>query len=271
MYCIDCNYDLRGQAGPNCPNCGRGFDPADSDSFFGDRAGSFTRRRGWRRPALIAAWTAVPVLAMIGLPTLTDCRGPQYWFESYKNLQAVVAEWAASGVHPSQPGANYACRVPPGVSRLSQAPIILERLRFVKAASRKIAPVGFLLFVYSAVMIVATFGWARRVFVGLTGLGALTVAVCGEIGAEKVAARIYPGDASYVDDFVYLDWSWGKRDPHDSKFVVAYEREPLNGVRRIVAFSSGLIGNLPEADFASMELAPPYESNAPAEAVEGSD
>lgn len=33
MYCLDCNYDLRGKESGNCPECGRSFDIADVKSY----------------------------------------------------------------------------------------------------------------------------------------------------------------------------------------------------------------------------------------------
>lgn len=264
MYCIDCKYDLRGQAGPNCPNCGRAFEPAESDTFLADRGESRAPRRIPFRVMLFVVWTAFAVSGYLFLrPGLACGPAPQYVLESCRNLEAVVAEWSRSGVHPSKARGDYAARVPPGLSRLTQAPAISARHRLARSITNEGLPAGAVLTVYAVILLASTSGWGRGLFIALAALGVVIFVACMPPNPRVVAEYFHPGDATYVADFVYLDWSWDKRDPRDSKLVVAYEREPLNGVRRIVAFSSGLIGNVPEAEFASLEFAPPYEKPVP--------
>lgn len=36
VRCLNCNYELSGLTEHRCPECGRGFDPSDADSYFSE-------------------------------------------------------------------------------------------------------------------------------------------------------------------------------------------------------------------------------------------
>ncbi len=58
-FCLGCEYDLHGLKEPRCPECGRRFDPRDSDTFA--RESARIRSRRWLRPVLIWMCALVPV------------------------------------------------------------------------------------------------------------------------------------------------------------------------------------------------------------------
>jgi hypothetical protein len=84
--CIDCNYPLQGLAEPRCPECGRGFDPANPKTMnlgrpIGPRARLLSRPTG--RPTVVVALLAlVAMLAVtrppLGAPSLAAAR---YWLQ----------------------------------------------------------------------------------------------------------------------------------------------------------------------------------------------
>ncbi|MDB5330772.1 MAG: hypothetical protein JWP03_1923 [Phycisphaerales bacterium] len=84
--CIDCNYPLQGLADPRCPECGRGFDPANPKTMnlgrpIGSRARWLLRPTG--RPTVVVALLAlIAMLAVtrppLGAPSLAAAR---YWLQ----------------------------------------------------------------------------------------------------------------------------------------------------------------------------------------------
>ena len=86
IYCRKCGYDLRGQAGDGahrCPECGRGFDPADGKTFL-------------TRPPRGAAWRWAK-RGVIGLMAVGILLGMAwawlYW--GWKSEQAALAKLGA--------------------------------------------------------------------------------------------------------------------------------------------------------------------------------
>ncbi len=64
MYCLDCEYDLRGSVeGGVCPECGRGFDVGDSESYLSEAV--FTARKDWRK-GLLGAWGRMGLVWCLG-------------------------------------------------------------------------------------------------------------------------------------------------------------------------------------------------------------
>ena len=86
IYCRKCGYDLRGQAGDGahrCPECGRGFDPADGKTFLTRPP----RGAGWR-------WARRGVILLLAVGILLGMGwGWLYW--GWKNEQAALARMRA--------------------------------------------------------------------------------------------------------------------------------------------------------------------------------
>lgn len=73
MYCRQCGYQLAGLSENRCPECGRGFDPADRRSFARS-ARSWIRRRWQKR----IGWTAL-VISLVVVAGLGSFWGHVYW------------------------------------------------------------------------------------------------------------------------------------------------------------------------------------------------
>ncbi len=75
MYCISCNFDLRGLPGNTCPECGSAFDPADPATFLNALTSPFWRiaKRIFAVAAIlfVCAIIAFGVLFFIGVRTAT--------------------------------------------------------------------------------------------------------------------------------------------------------------------------------------------------------
>lgn len=93
--CLDCNYELRDLPRPQCPECGRGFDPGDAESYNPGRP--IPRWAAWAVgpiswPMYGLAWVAVGVMLWRArLP------GVRWSFATPALLEwlAVAAVWAA--------------------------------------------------------------------------------------------------------------------------------------------------------------------------------
>lgn len=76
--CLDCNYPLQGLPAPRCPECGRGFDPADETTFNPGR--SVPRS---------AAWAVGPISWPVYLIAMLGC-GVTLW---RARLPGIVYSW----------------------------------------------------------------------------------------------------------------------------------------------------------------------------------
>ena len=83
-FCLNCSYNLKGLSVNRCPECGRGFDPADGNTF----RVSETRTSS---PTAIAAMYALP-LGMLLVVLHTAVSAGLAWTD-----RILVSLWQASG------------------------------------------------------------------------------------------------------------------------------------------------------------------------------
>jgi hypothetical protein len=103
---------------------------------------------------------------------------------------------------------------------------------------------------YAFAMLLATRRRARKFF--LSAFVALFLAGCAFFYRGSVAGFIWPGDLRYLNDYAYrtsMDW---ETDEDKSNILIAYEKQPWEGERRIVAYMNGKLGNLKEDEFRAL-------------------
>src|SRR5262245_52788825 len=104
MFCRACGYELRGLGAGACPECGRGFDPADTASFLGDEELKRQRRRrawiGWAAtigaswPLVLFAWLHL----MLVVARLVLGRWPHRTGRDDPKFIEIVGEMHAVGI-----------------------------------------------------------------------------------------------------------------------------------------------------------------------------
>jgi hypothetical protein len=107
-YCTQCGYDLRGNTSNRCPECGRGFDPADPTTYAPDDG------RSMRGP-LIRLCVGMPLLLFVG-PMLLHSQpliphGALGWTVTYAGFGTCVAGFllAVDGAFSARRLARGAC------------------------------------------------------------------------------------------------------------------------------------------------------------------
>lgn len=65
MRCLKCNYDLSGLTEHRCPECGRGFDPANHHTYFSIEREVEACRRSLRNAKAAALFSPIAALVII--------------------------------------------------------------------------------------------------------------------------------------------------------------------------------------------------------------
>lgn len=254
MYCKSCQYDLRGQIEPRCPECGRRFDPRDSETWD-DRPRNKVQRllsRFDRRHAravvltgLLASWYAF----YVALPEVSDHHG-RASFPSV-DLGSVLQAWRDYQLdHPTNtafPRNAIMSSVPLRDSYLTGQATwnARERLRRrLLVVFATIVPMGVYLILLYRVFAPSDARTGRA-------LRALIVASVLILASMPAWPKwMYPQSRSYVDEYVYVEppVAWSPTDEGNEYRIVAYSRALIRG-QRIVGFADRNVLCLSDADF----------------------
>ncbi len=253
MYCKICEYDLRGQEAPRCPECGTYYDPADPNSFL-EYPGRLFRvgvLLGAMRIPLIVLLTCLWAFFMLVGPDAfkhhreVDYRQPA----PAMYLKMITRQWGLwQKVDPTirHFDKTMALRDLP---RMLGTYVKLERAERRKRiwwAARVIPYPAVVTAIYALLIIPLLHKKRRRIALGV--LMVCVVLIPGSIGASKLSAILLPEGPlpakshAYLDDYVYLDGVQfiPLADVNRSTTIVAYEKRIAgkNGTRYI-SFDDG--------------------------------
>ena len=253
MYCKKCNYDLRGQESPRCPECGTDFDPADSKTFHNHsgrlhRAGRLFQKL--RIPCAILL-TCVWVMCMfIGPPRFYARRNhggmPRTTAQNLKMITIQRVVWqledptirnfdramALRDLHPmpspyTEPWKNA----------------LRPRLKWVERAMPGYAAITA---IYSFLMIPLLKRRRRWVAVGVSLLSIALIAASGQL--VVLSKNLALGSYAYLDDYVFIDGiQFALGEGGDNTTVAGYDIRSFEGdQKRIVVFANAQVGAIPD-------------------------
>lgn len=255
MYCHNCQYDLRGQTDPRCPECGRGFDPCDPSTFDDDA--SARRRRKWGQvgnKSAIAGWTFVLVCVWgILVPARTMPNPPiSYGVVARSHLGGILTTWlVAQYDHPQDRTFRrdeILAEQKPAYSAYSEQSVIRKKRRLLQGRAVVHALAGPLL-VYALVLRLLSRGRIAWVATRLCILSGLALVLAHAL--PLIHSRMNPPSLGYVDDYVYLNRpaaEWDDRTGRGATTIVAFARRTLDG-RRQVGYADGHLSALLEEEF----------------------
>jgi len=80
----------------------------------------------------------------------------------------------------------------------------------------------------------------------------LFFAGCAFLNRSYVAGMVWPSDLRYLNDYVYLTGLNWETEEDQSSILIAYEKQPWKGERRIVAYMDGNLDNPKEDEFRAL-------------------
>ncbi len=258
MYCRDCEYDLRGQVEPRCPECGRAYDPHVEDTFLHRPRilpVSMIRFLSGVRSVVAVCTITLALMAHFMVPSLTDCAGPVGAMYPNLNLRRMISMWHILSRDDPPPHnvdvGRLAKVMTPSYGPWEHA----DGLRWM-AWSRKVHRSWYYAIVFDgAVSLLLLLMYANTPGLMRRGSACVLAGVIGILVFFSVMDHrhsIRAGcDFSYFSDYVFVNglaWSVDRRDKDE--IIVAFSRKPspLRG-NRMVGFMSGSVHAVSEKGF----------------------
>ncbi len=271
MYCRKCHYDLYGQVERRCPECGCRFDPADAGTYLPQLPTGLQtvfRIEGVRTFIKLVAIAALyGVLVVLLVPGIFSSRcGPLSGQEISRCLLDSIVQAHLLNAHSSSEDGTLtidAIRHDLAPSWYSRS--VAPRYDWANQWNRRAADiVGWCVLGIGPALgtIVFTRRWLRKLAI-VMGLVCALLALFLLTSSYIVGGFMRMSSYAFVNDYVFvpgIDW---RRWPESSwDKIVAFEKNPWPGSRRVVAKTADTIRIVKEHEFQQLLSQQPLAKRA---------
>lgn len=258
MYCRHCHYDLRGKLNLRCPECGSRFDAQDVGTYLlrvPTGLQTILRVKAVKTIAkLLAIAILYSMLVALFAPAIFSSRcgalsGPQM---SHSMLHSIVRAHLLNAESSSEDGTLTVEEIRPDLAPSWYSRSVQPQRALANQWSRRATDIlkwSVLALGPAFIMIVLTRRWARKFLIVIASMCAVLV-LFSLISMYVVAGFRRTSSYAFVRDYVLVsnfDWRRWASSPLDG--IVAFEKKPWPGSRRVVARNPWTIRILREVKF----------------------
>lgn len=280
MFCRECHYDLRGQEEPRCPECGSHFDPRDGATYLRrppTHLQSLLQIK-WIRTCSLLLGVAVLYVTLVFLfvPGMycSQCGSPSPRMLSSMSLRSIVTAQAIQSNDAANNRVLSLAELKPHLTpkwySRSMEPRYVSANRWNRRLGDLIRWPVFSIGPALALIVLAR-RWLRKLAIAMACLCALaTLLLFLSIGYVGRGTRTL--SYAYLNDYVLVPGiEWYIRSRSSPNPMVAFEKQPWPGGRRLIARGSSQIDCVRENEFQRLLMNQPDAKTAWDECVAASE